>query len=362
MNNLQISSIIDKAEKNHHLDCDEICTLLAIESDELLQKLFQAAYRIKLAEIGNIVSLRGLIEIGNICRKNCYYCGIRSGNHNLSRYLLTQDEILHCAELAIKFNYGSIVLQGGELNTPDFIDFIEDTLIKIKKLSDNQLGITLSLGEQTLESYQRWFAAGAHRYLLRIETSNEELYKKLHPASHSFKERLNSLDYLRRANYQVGSGVMFGFEGQSYSDMANDLLFLKKLDVDMVGMGPYSIHKDTPMGANHPPLDNDKQLKLGLKMIAVLRLIMPDINIASTTVLQALSPMGREAGLLAGANVIMPNLSDVVYRKSYQLYDNKPGIDENALESRENLEKSIHSIGEKINYGQWGDSRHFAKR
>ena len=193
MNNLQISSIIDKAETTHLLNCDEICTLLAIENNELLQKLFQAAYRIKLAEIGNIVSLRGLIEIGNICRKNCYYCGIRSGNHNLNRYLLTQEEILHCAELAIKFNYGSIVLQGGELNTPDFIDFIEDTLIKIKKLSNNQLGITLSLGEQTFETYQRWFKAGAHRYLLRIETSNEELFKKLHPANHSFKERLQSL-------------------------------------------------------------------------------------------------------------------------------------------------------------------------
>lgn len=354
--------IIKKAENTHNLSCEEITQLLAIENEELMQQLFTAAYRTKIAEVGNLVNLRGLIEIGNVCRKNCYYCGIRSGNSNLKRYQLTQEEILHCAELAMEFNYGSIVLQGGELNTPQFIDFIEDTLIKIKNLSDGQLGITLSLGEQTLETYKRWFNAGAHRYLLRIETSNEELYAKLHPQSHSFEERLNCLKLLREANYQVGSGVMFGFDGQKYSDMANDLIFLKNLDVDMVGMGPYSIHKDTPLGANHPPLDNDKQLKLGLKMIAVLRLIMPDINIASTTVLQALAPNGRELGLLAGANVIMPNVSDVVYRRSYQLYDNKPGVDENAIESRTNLEKSIASIGEKINYGKWGDSLHFAKR
>jgi biotin synthase len=327
-----------------------------------LQELFHAAYKLKLSQVGNLVNLRGLIEIGNICRKNCYYCGIRSGNTNLKRYQLTQEEILHCAELAIKFNYGSIVLQGGELDSPDFIDFIEDTLRKIKTISNNQLGITLSLGEQTLETYKRWYAAGAHRYLLRIETSSALLYAKLHPESHSFTKRLECLHLLREANYQVGSGVMFGFAGQTYSDMAKDLLFLKKLDVDMVGMGPYSIHKDTPLGATHPALDNNKQLKLGLKMIAILRLIMPDINIASTTVLQALAPNGRELGLLAGANVIMPNLSDVIYRKAYQLYDNKPGIDENALESRENLEKSIHSINEEINYGRWGDSQHFANR
>ncbi len=354
--------LIEKAKNTHLLDSEEIATLLSIDDPEIMQKLFSAAYSVKLAQVGNSVNLRGLIEIGNVCRKNCYYCGIRCGNSNLKRYQLAQDEILHCAKLALEFNYGSIVLQGGELNSPAFIDFIEDTLRKIKNLSDNSLGITLSLGEQTLDTYRRWFRAGAHRYLLRIETSNEELYKKLHPSDHSFKERVECLNLLRKANYQVGSGVMFGFAGQTFKDMANDLLFLKKLDVDMVGMGPYSIHKDTPLGATHPPLDNQKQLELGLKMIAVLRLIMPDINIASTTVLQALAPNGRELGLLAGANVIMPNVSDVIYRKSYQLYDNKPGIDENAIESRENLEKSILSIGEKINYGKWGDSLHFAKR
>ena len=356
---MDIPKIIKKAETTHNLSLAEITKLLEIEDDNFMQELFSAAYRVKLSQVGKLVNLRGLIEIGNICRKNCYYCGIRSGNTKLSRYQLTQEEILHCAELAVKFNYGSIVLQGGELDTPEFIDFIEDTLRKIKTLSNNQLGITLSLGEQTLETYQRWYAAGAHRYLLRIETSSEKLYAKLHPKSHSFAKRVECLNLLRQANYQVGSGVMFGFEGQNYSDMAEDLLFLKKLSVDMVGMGPYSIHKDTPLGANHPALDNNKQLKLGLKMIAILRLIMPDINIASTTVLQALATNGRELGLLAGANVIMPNLSNVIYRKSYQLYDNKPGIDENALESRENLEKSIESINEKINYGQWGDSRHF---
>lgn len=357
-----ISSIIEKVLLTGTLTNEEIVYLLEIQELEDMQKLFDVAYQVKLQNVGNKVNLRGLIEIGNLCKKNCYYCGIRRDNQNLVRYRLDKAEILHCAKLAMDFHYGSIVLQGGELDTAEFVDFIEDVLRDIKKLSDNKLGITLSLGEQSLETYQRWFAAGAHRYLLRIETSSENLYKKLHPSDHSFEKRIQALELIREAGFQLGSGVMFGFEGQSTLDMANDLLFLKKLDVDMVGMGPYSIHHDTPMGVNHPKLDNSTQLFLGLKMIAILRLLMPDINIASTTVLQALAPNGRELGLLAGGNVIMPNVSDVAYRKSYQLYDNKPGIDENAEASRQKLEASIRSINEVLNYDNWGDSKHFSRK
>lgn len=344
------------------LDENQLAFLLDEENQQNIQKLFDAANAVKLKNIGSKVSMRGLIEIGNVCRKNCFYCGIRRDNDKMERFELSQNEILKNAELAWKFNYGSIVLQGGEIQTESHIAFIEDTVRKIKTLSNNELGITLSLGEQSLETFKRWFAAGAHRYLLRIETSNPEIYSKIHPADHLFNERLQSLYYLREAGFQLGSGVMFGFDGQSTLDMARDLLFLKKLDVDMVGMGPYSVHQDTPMGRSHSKQDNAKMLILGCKMIALLRLLMPDINIASTTVLQALAPDGREKGLLAGANVIMPNVSEVKFRKSYQLYDNKPGIDENAAETRSALEQSLQKIGLVPAYNEWGDSIHFMKK
>ena len=339
MNNFE--KILNKGLETHILSDEEIICLLAEQDMQKVQKLFDTANLIKLKNIGNKVSLRGLIEIGNVCRKNCYYCGIRRENHKTERFELSQNEILADAELAWKFKYGSIVLQGGEIQTEKHIAFIEDTVKKIKFLSRNELGITLSLGEQSLDTYKRWFAAGAHRYLLRIETSNPEIYSLLHPADHLFSERLQALYDLREAGFQLGSGIMFGFDGQSYSDMARDLLFLKKLDVDMVGMGPYSVHKDTPMGKKHSVQNDSEMLILGCKMIAVLRIIMPDINIASTTVLQALAPDGREKGLLAGANVIMPNVSEVRFRKAYQLYDNKPGTDENAVATRSALEQSL---------------------
>lgn len=341
---------------------EELVLMLDEKNPENIQKLFDSANAVKLETVGNKVSLRGLIEIGNVCRKNCFYCGIRRENFKMERFELSQNEILADAELAWKFKYGSIVLQGGEIQTEKHITFIEDTVRKIKSLTNNELGITLSLGEQSLETYRYWFEAGAHRYLLRIETSSPEIYGRIHPADHLFNERLQALYDLRTAGFQLGSGIMFGFDGQTSADMARDLLFLKKLDVDMVGMGPYSIHRDTPMGRVHPVQNNADMLTLGCKMIALLRILMPDINIASTTVLQALAPDGREKGLLAGANVIMPNVSEVRFRKAYQLYDNKPGIDENADCTRNALEQSLHNIGLVPAYNEWGDSKHFKNR
>lgn len=360
MNNFD--EILKTGIETSSLDENQLSFLLDEQNPDNIKKLFAVANNIKLENIGNKVSLRGLIEIGNICRKNCFYCGIRRGNSKMERFELSQNEILADAELAWKFNYGSIVLQGGEIQTEKHIAFIEDTVRKIKTLSNNELGITLSLGEQSLETYKRWFNAGAHRYLLRIETSDPAIYCRIHPADHLYSERVRSLHDLRTAGFQLGSGVMFGFDGQTSLDMARDLLFLKKLDVDMVGMGPYSVHKDTPMGASHSKQNNAEMLTLGCKMIALLRILMPDINIASTTVLQALAPDGREQGLLAGANVIMPNVSEVRFRKAYQLYDNKPGIDENADSTRNALELSLRKIGLTPAYNEWGDSKHFCKR
>ena len=271
-------------------------------------------------------------------------------------------EILDCAELAWKMNYGSLVLQSGERTDEEFISFVEKAIREIKKMSNNELGITISLGEQSDETYRRWFEAGAHRYLIRIETSNNKLYETLHPKDHDFLERFECLNRLRRVGYQVGTGVMIGLPEQSMEDLVNDIIFFKDNDIDMIGMGPYIIHHDTPLAKKVKNFDKERQLNLGLKMIALTRLYLKDVNIASTTALQALHHEGREFGLQAGANIIMPNITHTKYRDSYQLYDNKPCTDENATMCRACLEGRIGKIGEEIGYNEWGDSPHFEKR
>ena len=352
-----IEKIRRKADSGIGIDREEILFILHCSDEAVLKEIFDIAYSVKVREVGKKVHLRGLVEISNICTKNCFYCGIRKGNTEVSRYSLSQEEILACAELTRQFEYGSLVLQGGERSDEAFTDFIEDTLRKIKAQPGAELGITLSLGEQSLETYKRWFAAGAHRYLLRIETSSHELYKELHPADHLLEERKACLDRLREAGYQVGTGVMSGIPGQTLESLADDIEFFRKQDVDMIGMGPYITHHATPLGLKFPGYASD--LTLGLKMIAAVRLALRNVNIASTTALQTLAPNGRERGLLAGANVIMPNVGDLIHRKDYLLYENKPGTDENAADTRQNLERAISAIGEEIEYGTWGDSPHF---
>mgnify|MGYP001182255117 CR=1 FL=1 len=327
-----------------------------------LEELYAEAYRVKCEHVGAVVYFRGIIELSNICQKNCLYCGIRKGNHNVERYQMSLDEIAQTAYLAHQMKYGSIVLQSGERQDDAFTQFIEEAIKKIKHVSEGRLGITLSLGEQSKETLQRWFKAGAHRYLLRIETSNESLYQKIHPDDHSFQERFACLNTLRREGYQVGTGVMIGLPFQTLEDLADDILFFQKENVDMIGMGPYIVHEDTPLAQKAKDFDGKKNLELGLKMIALTRILLKDVNIASTTALQSLSPEGRELGLKAGANIIMPNMTPTKYRKSYRLYDNKPCLDENALLCRGCLENRIDSIGEKIGYDRWGDSPHFLKR
>jgi biotin synthase len=355
------SEILKSIDSGTELSFDDIKFLLSLSNKTEMQDLFEKAYQIKSERIGKKVYFRGIIELSNICEKDCYYCGIRKSNLSQSRYLMTEDEILSAADWAFKNNYGSIVLQSGENTSNTFVSFIEKIILEIKKLSDNKLGITLSLGEQLDSVYRKWFDAGAHRYLLRIETSNEELYGKLHPEKHSFKKRLNCLRHIRNAGYQLGTGVMIGLPFQTIDDLANDILFFKAIDADMIGMGPYIVHKDTPLAESLPGFDKIKeyQLNLALKMIAVTRIFLKDVNIASTTALQSLNPTGREMGLLAGANIIMPNITETKYRTAYQLYDNKPCLDENSSMCRTCLEKRISSIGETIAYGEWGDSKHF---
>lgn len=329
------------------------------------EELYLRAKTVKQTTIGDGVYLRGLIEISNRCIKDCYYCGIRRSNQTTSRYDLTDQEILEAADFAWKHRFGSIVLQGGERADTPYGLRIEKLVKAIKKNSNNELGITLSLGEQTSDTYKRWYDAGAHRYLLRIETTNPELYARIHPndALHSHSERLKCIGLLQQCGYQTGTGVMIGLPFQTLEDLAEDLLFLQSTDIDMVGMGPYLEHHETPLYAHrHLLASQQERLRLSLHMVAALRLLMPDINIAATTALQAIETYGREKALEIGANVVMPNITPTINRANYQLYENKPGTHEGAEESMRKLEETVIQSGNRIIYSAWGDSLHFRSK
>ena len=342
------------------LNFDQMLHWLNERDPSKLEELFREARACAVHYVGPKVYFRGLIELSNICAKNCFYCGIRRDNRKLDRYSMSEAEILECAMAAQEMDYGSIVLQSGERQDEDYVCFIENILHKIKSATSGKLGITLSLGEQTEETYERWFRAGAHRYLLRIETSDPTLYKRLHPEDHSFEIRRECLRMLRRIGYQVGTGVMIGLPFQTHENLVEDILFFKKEDIDMVGMGPYVPHGDTPLvPVDHDPAEN---FRLGLVMIALTRLVLKDVNIAAATALQTLDPSGREKGVQAGANIIMPNITPTDYRKLYQLYDNKPCLDENARQCKSCLERRIQAAGAEIGYGEWGDSPHVLKK
>lgn len=354
--------ILDKLLNGAATASEDWRVLLDVNEMEDLQAILAAAYDVKLKTVGPKVYFRGIVEFSNICSKDCYYCGIRAGNSAVERYDMSDDEIVRGAVWAHEANYGSIVLQSGERQSDAFAVRVEKLLTRIQAETGGGLGITLSLGEQTEDVYRAWFQAGAHRYLLRIETTNRGLYERLHPSDHDFDTRVDCLARLRRAGYQVGTGVMCGLPGQTTRDLANDILFFKNRDIDMIGMGPYLAHSQTPLAGEVAEQDPARQLALGIKMIAVTRLVLRDVNIAATTALQALHSQGREIGLRAGANIIMPNITDTQYRSAYQLYEGKPCLDENSGMCRECLGHRIEGIGEAIGYGQWGDSPHFLKR
>lgn len=340
---------------------ETIISLLQTKGEKRTQLLKQSR-EVKKRVLGNKVYLRGLIEFSNICSKNCLYCGIRKDNINVVRYETSDNEILDACRFAWENRFASVVLQSGEISSLAYVNRVDNLLKKIKQLSNNELGITLSCGEQTFETYLRWKESGAHRYLLRIESSNSELYYKIHPNNriHSFKRRIEALQFLKETGFQVGTGVMVGLPFQTYDDLANDLLFFKKLDIDMCGMGPYIEHEETPLYEYRNLLmTKQERFDLTLNMIAVLRLLMPDINIAAATALQAIDPAGREKALTVGANVVMPNLTPVDYRKEYRLYEDKPCLDEDKELCRSCMEARIELSGSEIGYGEWGDSKHF---
>ncbi|MFA7172006.1 MAG: [FeFe] hydrogenase H-cluster radical SAM maturase HydE [Kiritimatiellia bacterium] len=360
-----LETILEQAKAAHHaLTHGEIAFLLSLTDPEELRQLHAAAYEVKLRYSGKVVSFRGIIEMGNVCSKDCFYCGIRKGNTQIERFQLEEESILRCVKRNLDMEYGSLVLQSGEIESDAHTAFIEKVLRRITEMSDGKLGITLSLGEQSAETYARWRTAGAHRYLLRIETSNPTLYAKLHPVDHNFERRVSCLRLLRKYDYQVGSGVMSGLPGQTYDDLANDILFFHDIDLDMIGMGPYIPHHDTPLGREieFTPHYAADHLRIGLNMISATRLYLQNVNIAATTALQALADDGREQGILAGANIVMPNITDTEYRRSYQLYENKPCLDENSEQCRFCLARRLEKIGETVNWNQRGDSPHYAAR
>ena len=344
---------------------NEIIEKLSLSDASSLAALYAEANVVKTATIGNKAYLRGLIECSNICRKNCLYCGIRRDNKAVNLYELSDEEVLAAVDFAWKNRYGSVVLQSGEQQSARFTGYITRLLHKIKDYTRDEIGITLSCGEQTAATFKEWFKAGAHRYLLRIETSSKDLYYKLHPDDdkHSFANRLEAIRQLRVEGYQVGTGVMIGLPFQTIEHLADDLLFFQSTDIDMVGMGPYLEHSQTPLYQHrHLLLSPEKRLELTLKMIATLRLLMPDINIAATTALQVLHPEGRERAVLAGANIIMPNMTLTKFRPDYLIYEHKPGVDDDAALSKTKLEQNLHNAGITIGYGQWGDSLHYNRK
>lgn len=357
---MELGHILSKGTFNR----EELVFLLGLKGRDR-ETLLKRAALVKNQTVGKKVFFRGLVEFSNICSKDCLYCGIRSSNRKVDRYNATDEEILEACRFAWENRFASVVLQSGELATPAFVRRIDHLLEKIKKLSNGELGITLSCGEQTRETYRRWFESGAHRYLLRIETSNRELYYKIHPntAKHSFEKRVEALHFLKDTGYQTGTGVMIGLPFQTLHDLAGDLIFFREMDIDMCGMGPYIEHEDTPLFLYRHLLQGKRErFELALSMIAVLRLLMPDINIAAATALQAIDPAGREKALTLGANVIMPNLTPCQYRADYLLYEDKPCLDEDAELCRNCLEARIHLAGSEIGYGEWGDSKHFFSR
>lgn len=331
--------IVEKYIKNPDFTKDEFVRLLGCMSDpESAEALREEAVRIRELFYGKKVYTRGLIEFTNYCRNDCYYCGIRRGNLNARRYRLTKEEILDCCAGGYELGFRTFVLQGGEDGW--FTDERMAEIIRAIRERYPDCAITLSVGERPFESYRLWKEAGADRYLLRHETANEEHYQKLHPSSMSLAVRKLCLYDLKLLGYQVGAGFMVGSPGQTVECLAEDLVFLKELKPHMVGIGPFIPHHDS-IFAKEPAGSVEQTLFL----LSVIRILLPNVLLPATTALGTLDVDGRERGLLAGANVVMPNLSPIKNRKQYDLYDNKISTGEEAAECREDLARRVERVG-----------------
>ena len=328
-----MESIIKKAIETHILEREEITALL--KDENINETLFYAADKVRKEYVGDEIHLRGLIEFSNICKRNCLYCGIRCGNKNIKRFRLDEENIVTLAKNATQKGFKTIVLQSGE--DPYFTaEILANIISRIKKFN---VAITLSTGEMEEREYKLLKDAGADRFLLRIETTNPYLYKKFHPDM-SLEHRINCLKTLKKLGYETGTGVLVGLFGQTFESLANDIIFFKEIDADMIGLGPLIVNEDTPLKGG-----NNGSLNLALKMIAITRLLMPDINIPATTAMETLHPKGRIMALQAGANVIMPNVGDYNEKKLYSLYPGKANVNDDTDTSKEKITALIKSIG-----------------
>lgn len=338
MNNVEV---IQKLEKTKDLTDAEFVQLLETMTKEETEELFSLARKVREREYGKDVYIRGLIEFSNICKNDCFYCGIRKSNDKVERYRLTKEDIMECAKEGYELGFRTFVLQGGE-DGWFTKERMEDVIRSLKKEFPD-CAITLSLGERPREEYECWFAAGADRYLLRHETAEEEHYGRLHPDNMSLSERKRCLFDLKEIGYQVGAGFMVGSPGQTVDNLVKDLRFLQELEPHMIGIGPYLSHRDTPF-CN----EKNGSLEMTLQLLAILRLLFPGVLLPATTALGTIAKGGRERGILAGANVVMPNLSPVSVRKKYLLYNNKISTGEEAAEGVCALKRQMETIGYRV--------------
>jgi biotin synthase len=341
------------------LERDEILGWLRTTDEKTLETLWQRADEIRRSNVGDEVHLRGLLEISNTCARSCWYCGIRVENTALQRYRMSEEEIMACVGEAVDYGYGTVVLQAGE----DYgitADWMEALIGRIKR--ETGLAVTLSLGERSDEELCRWKSAGADRYLMRFETSNSEIYDSIHPPlPGKGADRIQLLKRLREIGYEVGSGIMIGIPGQTWEDLASDIELFRTLDLDMIGVGPFIAHHDTPLGGGSTiAVPEGEQVpnteEVTYKVIALARIVCPQANIPSTTALATLNTAtGRELGLSRGANIVMPNMTPKHYRAMYEIYPAKACIDETAADCRACMHRRILSIGRSIGKGR-GDS------
>ncbi len=330
--------LIDRLEAGPDLTDEELKAVLLCDAPGFDEYLSGKARRVRESYYGKDVYLRGLIEISNICRNNCYYCGIRSGNTNCERYRLSKEQILSCCDIGYELGFRTFVMQGGE--DPFYTDELIVSIIRDIKDKYPDCAVTLSLGEFEKESYQKFFDAGADRYLLRHETADKEHYAMLHPAEMSYDHRMQCLRDLKEIGYQVGCGMMVGSPYQTTEHLVEDLRFLQEFRPEMVGIGPFIPHHDTQY-ADRPA----GTVEMTLRLLSVIRLILPDVLLPATTALGTIDPRGREKGILAGANVVMPNLSPSDVRGKYLLYDNKICTGDEAAECIRCMAMRISSVG-----------------
>lgn len=337
----EIKALIDKLEREHNLSRAEFTALLSGRDEETADYLFARAREVRHAVYGREVYTRGLIEFTNYCKNDCYYCGIRRSNAAAARYRLSDEDILDCCRVGYELGFRTFVLQGGE--DPYFTDERLCAVVSAIRQSYPDCAITLSLGERSRESYQALFDSGANRYLLRHETANAAHYRTLHPEPLTLEHRKQCLSDLKEIGFQVGCGMMVGSPGQTVDCIVDDLVFLKQFDPHMVGIGPFIPHHSTPF-AGHAA----GTLELTLFLLGVVRLLLPRVLLPATTALGTIDPLGREKGVRAGCNVVMPNLSPTDVRGKYLLYDNKICTGDEAAECRACLQRRMEGIGYEL--------------